>query len=72
MFLWSISYNLFGEVKEMIKRGAKFRIKPYGVCVVESFDDVSEKYIMRCWNSSVIFYATKEEIEKGIIKRWKS
>ena len=56
----------------MIKRGAKFRIKPYGVCVVESFDDVSEKYIMRCWNSSITFYATKEEIEEGVIKRWKS
>lgn len=56
----------------MIKRGAKFRIKPYGVCVVENFDDVSNQYIMRCWNSSKIFYATKEEIEKGVMERWKS
>ena len=53
----------------MIKRGAKFRIKPYGVCVVESFDNVSKKYKMRCWNSSFIFYATKEEIEKGLVKK---
>lgn len=53
----------------MIKRGAKFRIKPYGVCVVENFDDVSEKYIMRHLSSGIIFYATKEEIKEGIMKR---
>ena len=53
----------------MIKRGTKFHIKPYGVCVVENFDDVSKKYIMRHLNSGIIFYATKEEIEEGIMKR---
>lgn len=55
----------------MVKRDAKFRIKPYGVCVVESFDNVSKKYRMRCWNSSFIFYATKEEIEKRHNKKEK-
>ena len=48
----------------MIKRGTKFRIRPYGVCVVVNFDDVSNKYIMRVWNSSETFYASEEEISK--------
>lgn len=48
----------------MIKRGTKFRIRPYGLCVVASFDDTSGKYIMRVWNSSETFYASLEEIEK--------
>lgn len=47
-----------------LKRGTKFRIAPYGVCVVENYDDTSGKYIMRVWNSSEIFYASLEEIEK--------
>lgn len=49
----------------MLKRGTKFRIKPYGVCVVESYDDTSGKYIMRMWNSSYVFYASEEEISNG-------
>lgn len=49
----------------MLKRGTKFRIKPYGVCVVESYDDTSGKYIMRIWNSSYVFYASEEEIFNG-------
>ena len=49
---------------KLLKRGTKFRIAPYGVCVVSSYDDTSGKYIMRIWNSSEIFYASKEEIEK--------
>lgn len=48
----------------MLKRGTKFRIAPYGVCVVSSYDDTSGKYIMRVWNSSETFYASAEEIEK--------
>ena len=48
----------------MIKRGAKFRIRPYGLCVVASYDDTSGKYIMRVWNSAETFYASLEEIEK--------
>jgi hypothetical protein len=47
----------------MIKRGAKFHIRPYGKCVVSGYDDTSGKYIMRVWNSSETFYASKEEIE---------
>lgn len=48
--------------KKMLKRGTKFRIAPYGVCVVSSYDDTSGKYIMRVWNSSETFYASEEEI----------
>ena len=47
-----------------LKRGTKFRIAPYGVCVVANYDDTSGKYIMRVWNSSETFYASLEEIEK--------
>ena len=49
---------------KLLKRGTKFRIAPYGVCVVSSYDDTSGKYIMRVWNSSETFYASKEEIDK--------
>ena len=48
----------------MLKRGTKFRIAPYGVCVVSSYDNTSGKYIMRVWNSSETFYASQEEIDK--------
>ncbi|MBQ8792771.1 MAG: hypothetical protein IJZ62_04085 [Clostridia bacterium] len=48
----------------MIKRGAKFRIRPYGLCVVESYNTTNKKYSMRVWNSSEIFFASLEEIEK--------
>ena len=48
----------------MLKRGTKFRIAPYGVCVVSGYDDTSGKYIMRVWNSSETFYASQEEIDK--------
>ena len=48
----------------MLKRGTKFRIAPYGMCVVASYDDTSGKYIMRVLNSGEIFYASAEEIEK--------
>lgn len=49
---------------KLLKRGTKFRIAPYGVCVVSSYDDTSGKYIMRVWNSSETFYASQEEIDK--------
>ena len=52
----------------MLKRGTKFRIAPYGACVVSSYDDTSGKYIMRVWNSSETFYASQEEIDKINIK----
>ena len=48
----------------MLKRGTKFRIAPYGVCVVSNYDDTSGKYIMRVWNSNETFYASQEEIDK--------
>ena len=53
----------------MLKRGTKFRIAPYGVCVVSSYDDTSGKYIMRVWNSSETFYASQEEIDTYIRAR---
>lgn len=49
----------------MLKRGTKFRIKPYGVCVVESYDDTSGKYIMRMWNSSYVFMQAKKKFLTG-------
>lgn len=52
----------------MLKRGTIFHIKPYGICIVESYDDTSGKYIMRIWNSSHVFYASKEEIFNGRLK----
>lgn len=52
----------------MIKRGAKFRIAPYGLCVVESFDDTSGMYLVRRWNSSEIFYVKREKLEKRLDK----
>ena len=51
-----------------IKRGVKFRIAPYGVCVVSSYDDTSKQYIMRVWNSSETFYISKDKLEKGVDK----
>lgn len=51
--------------KRLLKRGTKFRIAPYGVCVVESFDDTSQQYIMRIWNSAETFYISREKLEKG-------
>ena len=56
----------------MLKRGTKFRIVPYGVCVVSSYDDTSGKYIMRVWNSSETFYASKEEIENKCLENHKN
>ena len=53
----------------MLKRGTKFRIAPYGLCVVASFDDTSDKYIMRVWNSSETFYASLEEMEKKCLTK---
>ena len=53
----------------MLKRGTKFRIAPYGVCVVSSYDDTNDKYIMRVWNSSKTFYASQEEIDKKCLTR---
>lgn len=47
----------------MLKRGTKFRIRPYGVCVVSGYDDTNGKYIMRVWNSAETFYASLEEIQ---------
>ena len=47
----------------MLKRGTKFRIRPYGVCVVSSYDNTSGKYIMRVWDSAETFYASLEEIQ---------
>ena len=49
---------------KLLKRGTKFRIAPYGVCVVSSYDSTNNKYIMRVWNSCETFYASKEEIDK--------
>ena len=49
---------------KLLKRGTKFRIAPYGVCVVSSYDDTSGKYIMRVWNSNETFYASQKEIDK--------
>ena len=53
----------------MLKRGTKFRIAPYGVCVVSSYDDTSGKYIMRAWNSNKTFYASQEEIDKKVLDK---
>ncbi len=47
----------------MLKRGTKFRIRPYGVCSVYRYDDTNNKYIMRLWNSPITFYASLEEIQ---------
>lgn len=47
----------------MLKRGTKFRIRPYGVCVVVSYDEIRSKYVMRVWNSDETFYANLEEIQ---------
>lgn len=49
----------------MIKRGAKFRIAPYGVCVVQDYIESTEMYAMRLWNSDKIIYINKEKIEKS-------
>lgn len=49
---------------KLLKRGTKFRIAPYGVCVVLSYDNTIGKYIMRVWNSNETFYASQEEIDK--------
>jgi len=51
----------------MIKRGAKFRIRPYGLCVVAGYDDSIGKYVMRIWNSAETFYASLQEIEKKVL-----
>lgn len=53
---------------KIIKRGVKFRIAPYGVCVVVGYDGESKQYIMRVWNSSQIFYISKDKLEKGVYK----
>jgi hypothetical protein len=50
--------------KQLLKRGTKFRIAPYGVCVISEWDNGVKKYIMRVWNSSETFYASQEEIDK--------
>ena len=51
---------------KIIKRGVKFRIAPYGVCVVVGYDNESKQYIMRVWNSDRTFYISKEKLEKGV------
>ena len=51
---------------KIIKRGVKFRIAPYGVCVVVGYDSESKQYIMRVWNSDKTFYISKEKLEKGV------
>ena len=57
---------------KIIKRGVKFRIAPYGVCVVVGYDGESKQYIMRVWNSDRTFYISKEKLEKGLDKNSKS
>lgn len=51
---------------KIIKRGVKFRIAPYGVCVVVGYENKSKQYIMRVWNSDRTFYISKEKLEKGV------
>jgi hypothetical protein len=51
---------------KVIKRGVKFRIAPYGVCVVVGYDSESKQYTMRVWNSDRTFYISKEKLEKGV------
>jgi hypothetical protein len=51
---------------KIIKRGVKFRIAPYGVCVVVGYDGANKQYIMRVWNSDKTFYISKEKLEKGV------
>ena len=51
---------------KIIKRGVKFRIAPYGVCVVVGYDSESKQYIMQVWNSDKTFYISKEKLEKGV------
>ena len=53
---------------KIIKRGVKFRIAPYGVCVVVGYDSENKQYIMRIWNSTQIFYISKDKLEKGVDK----
>ncbi len=53
---------------KIIKRGVKFRIAPYGVCVVVGYDGESKQYIMRVWNSDRTFYISKDKLEKGVCK----
>lgn len=53
---------------KIIKRGVKFRISPYGVCVVVGYDSESKQYIMRVWNSERTFYISKDKLEQGVYK----
>jgi hypothetical protein len=53
------------------RRGTKHYIRPYGMCVIESYDDTSDKYIMRVLDfTNEIFYATHEEIQKMHLTNW--
>ena len=53
---------------KIIKRGVKFRIAPYGVCVVVGYDVANRQYIMRVWDSDKTFYISKEKLEKSLNK----
>ena len=53
------------------KRGTKCYIRPYGMCVVESYDDTSGKYILKVLDfPTEIFYATHEEILNKHLTNW--
>jgi hypothetical protein len=53
------------------KRGMKCYIRPYGMCVIESYDDTSGKYILRVLDfTKEIFYATREEIHNKHLTNW--
>ena len=52
-------------------RGTKCYIRPYGLCVVESYDDTSGKYILKALDfTAEIFYATLEEIRNKHLTNW--
>ena len=53
------------------KRGMKCYIRPYGMSVIESYDDTSGKYIMKALDfTAEIFYATLEEIRNKHLTNW--
>lgn len=55
----------------LYKRGMKCYIRPYGMCVIESYDDTSGKYILKVLDfPNEIFYATREEICNKHLTNW--
>ena len=55
----------------LYKRGIKCYIRPYGMSVIESYDDTSGKYILRVLDfPNEIFYASREEICNKHLTNW--